>query len=110
MVMAERIIAPIHPGRILKEEFLKPLNISPGQLAIAVGVPNQRLYDVVAGKRGITLDTALRLAKFFGTSHQLWLGLQAEYELQKAQDEGLVDRIEREVRPMPPEKMRDAIA
>ncbi|MFW5488986.1 MAG: HigA family addiction module antitoxin [Desulfovibrio sp.] len=108
--MNERVIAPIHPGRILKEEFLEPLEVSPGQLAIAMGVPSQRIYDVVAGKRGITLDTALRLAKFFGTSHQMWLGLQAEYEFQKAQDEGLVDRVAQEVRPLSPEQRKIVVA
>lgn len=97
--MGKRDIKPIHPGRILKEEFLAPLDMSPGKLALAVGAPAQRFYDIVAGKRGITLDSALRLARYFGTSRQFWLGLQEEYEFQLADDDGLVERISREIRP-----------
>ncbi len=95
----EKIMPPVHPGEILKEEFLAPLGMSPGKLAILMGVPNQRMYDVVGGKRSITLDTALRLAKVFGTSYQLWLSLQTEYDYQCAEDAGLIERIERAVRP-----------
>ncbi len=102
--MEERVISPIHPGRFIKEEFLEPLDMSAGKLAIELGVPGQRIYDLVAGKRGITLDTALRLARFFGMSREYWLGLQDVYEYHLAQDEGLVERIEREVRPLTPER------
>lgn len=104
----ERIVPPAHPGEILKEEFLEPLGLSPGKLAIGMGVPSQRLYDIVAGKRGITLDTALRLGKFFGTSHRLWLGLQEDYEYQCAEDAGLIERVEVEVKPLTP-PARDAL-
>lgn len=74
----------IHPGEILLEEFLIPLGISQTKLANAIGVPPRRINEIVLGKRGITADTALRLAKAFGTSVQFWMGLQDEYELLEA--------------------------
>lgn len=74
----------IHPGEILLEEFLIPLGISQTKLANAIGVPPRRINEIVLGKRGITADTALRLAKAFGTSVQFWMGLQDEYELREA--------------------------
>lgn len=92
-----KIMPPVHPGEILKEEFLVPLGVTPNKLAERIGVPSQRIYEIVAGKRAITLDTALRLAVFFGTSHNLWLGLQADYEYQVAEDQGLVGQITAQV-------------
>ncbi len=74
----------IHPGEILLEEFLLPMGISQTRLARAIGVPPRRINEIVLGKRGITADTALRLAKVFGTSVQFWMGLQDEYELREA--------------------------
>ncbi|MGH8757534.1 MAG: HigA family addiction module antitoxin [Burkholderiales bacterium] len=74
----------IHPGEVLLEEFLKPNNISQNALARAVGVPPRRINEIVLGKRGITADTAIRLAKHFGTSEQFWMGLQADYDLEEA--------------------------
>jgi len=74
----------IHPGEILLEEFLKPMNISQNKLANAIGVPPRRINEIVLGKRTITADTALRLAKAFGNSVQFWMGLQDEYELREA--------------------------
>ena len=71
----------IHPGEILFEEFLKPMGISQTRLANAMGVPPRRINEIVLGKRAITADTALRLAKVLGTSVQFWMGLQDEYEL-----------------------------
>lgn len=71
----------VHPGEILREEFLKPLRLSSYALAKAIHVPSPRVNDIVLEKRGITADTAVRLAKFFGTSEQFWLGLQAAYEI-----------------------------
>lgn len=86
--MAERKrLDPIHPGEILLEEFMKPLGISINQLARDVVVPPGRISAIVNGKRAITADTALRLAKYFGVSAQTWMGLQAEYELRVAQRE-----------------------
>ena len=75
---------PIHPGEILLEEFLKPMNISRNKLANAIGVPPRRINEIVLGKRSITADTALRLAKVFGNSVQFWMGLQDEYAVREA--------------------------
>ena len=88
---------PVHPGEVLMEEFLKPMGLSQNRVALSIGVHPRRINEIVLGKRGITADTALRLAKFFGTSAELWLGLQKDYELDVAMDE-LGDRLEREVR------------
>lgn len=77
----------VHPGEILREEFLKPMRLSVYQLAKELHVPAPRLNDVVLRKRGISADTAIRLAKFFGTSEQFWLGLQAAYEVSVAKKE-----------------------
>lgn len=76
---------PIHPGEILREEFLVPLNLSANALAIALGVPAPRINDVVRERRGVTADTALRLARYFGTSAEFWMGLQADYDLRLAE-------------------------
>ncbi|MGV8933870.1 MAG: HigA family addiction module antitoxin [Gallionellaceae bacterium] len=75
----------IHPGEILLEEFLIPMGVSQNKLANTIGVPPRRINEIVLGKRSITADTALRLAKAFGTSVQFWMGLQDEYELREAQ-------------------------
>ena len=90
-------LAPVHPGEVLFEDFLKPMELSQNRLALSIGVHPRRINEIVLGKRGITADTALRLAKFFGTSPDVWLGLQKDYELDIAMDE-MGDRIEREVR------------
>lgn len=74
----------IHPGEVLLEEFLEPLGISQNALARAIGVPPRRINEIVLGKRGITADTAVRLAVALGTSERFWLGLQADYELEEA--------------------------
>jgi addiction module HigA family antidote len=74
----------IHPGEVLLEEFLKPMDLSQNAIARAVGVPPRRINEIVLGKRGITADTAIRLAKHFGTSEQFWMGLQADYDLEEA--------------------------
>lgn len=74
----------IHPGEVLLEEFLEPLGISQNALARATGVPPRRINEIVLGKRGITADTAVRLAAALGTSERFWLGLQADYELEEA--------------------------
>lgn len=77
----------VHPGEILREEFLKPMQISVYKLAKEIKVPAPRVNDIVLQKRGISADTAVRLAKFFGTSEQFWLGLQAAYEIKRAKSE-----------------------
>jgi len=74
----------IHPGEVLLEEFLKPMDLSQNAIARAIGVPPRRVNEIVRGKRGITADTAIRLAKHFGTSEQFWMGLQADYDLEEA--------------------------
>jgi len=89
---------PVHPGEVLLEEFLKPMNLSQNRLAIEIGVDARRVNEIVLGARSITADTALRLARYFGVSPQFWLGLQAEYDLDVAMDK-LGNRLEREVRP-----------
>ena len=89
---------PIHPGEILLEEFLKPWKISQNALSRDLDVPLQRINQIVLGKRSITVDTALRLAKDFGTTPELWLNLQARYDLEMARDNKLVETIDRTVR------------
>jgi len=74
----------IHPGEVLLEEFMRPFEISQNALARAAGVPPRRINEIVLGKRGITADTALRLAAFFGVSEGFWMGLQADYDLEEA--------------------------
>jgi addiction module HigA family antidote len=74
----------IRPGEVLLEEFLKPMNLSQNALGRALGVPPRRINEIILGKRGITADTAIRLARHFGTSEQFWMGLQADYDLEEA--------------------------
>ena len=93
--MTEKLV-PVHPGEVLLEEFLKPMNLSQNQLALATRVPARRINEIVHGKRRITADTALRLARYFGVSPQFWLGLQMDYDLDVAEDE-VGERINREV-------------
>jgi addiction module HigA family antidote len=88
---------PVHPGEVLMEEFLKPMSLSQNRLALAIGVHPRRINEIVLEKRGITADTALRLARFFGMSAGFWLGLQKDFELDVAMDE-LGGRLEQEVR------------
>jgi len=89
-------MAPIHPGEILAEEFLAPLEISQYRLAKDISVPPRRINEIVHGKRGITADTALRLARFFGTAERFWLNLQTHYDLEVEKDR-LGARLEKEV-------------
>jgi antitoxin HigA-1 len=91
-----RKLNPVHPGEVLQEEFLKPMGISQNHLALRIRVPARRINEIVLGKRAVTADTALRLAKFFGTSARFWLGLQIDYDLDVASDE-LSERIEHDV-------------
>jgi antitoxin HigA-1 len=88
---------PVHPGEVLLEEFLQPMQLSQNRLALDIGVHPRRINEIVLGKRSVTADTALRLARYFGTSPQFWLGLQADYDLDVAMD-ALGDRLEREVK------------
>lgn len=95
--MAEKKLLPVHPGEVLLEEFLKPMGLSQNRLALDIRVPARRINEIVHGKRRITPDTALRLAKYFNMSPQFWLGLQMDYDLDIAEDE-LAARIDDEVR------------
>jgi addiction module HigA family antidote len=79
--MKKQKLTPIHPGEILFEEFLTPMSLSQNRLALALGVPARRINEIVLAKRGISADTALRLAAFFGNSADFWLGLQMDYDL-----------------------------
>jgi antitoxin HigA-1 len=92
-------LSPIHPGEVLLEEFIKPMSLSQNRLAIDIGVDARRINEIVLGRRSVTADTALRLARFFGNSPQFWLGLQTQYDLDVAEDE-LGARLDREVRPL----------
>jgi len=96
--MAAEKLNPVHPGEVLLEEFLRPMGLSQNRLALDIGVHPRRINEIVLGKRRITADTALRLARFFDNSPQFWLGLQNDYDLDVAADE-LGDRLKREVRP-----------
>ena len=97
--MATKKLDPVHPGEILQKEFLEPMGLSQNRLALALRVPARRINEIVLGKRGITADTALRLARYFKMSPQFWLGLQMDYELDVAEDM-LEGRLEKEVKPM----------
>lgn len=82
--MAAKMLVPIPPGEILYEEFMKPLGVSINALAREIAVPPNRISKIVSGKRAVTADTALRLGKYFGVSPEIWLGLQADYDLRVA--------------------------
>jgi len=94
--MASKKMASLHPGEILFEEFLKPMKISQNRLAQDIKVPPRRINEIVKGKRRITTDTALRLARYFDMSPQFWLGLQMDYDLDVAEDR-LAQRIDKEI-------------
>jgi addiction module HigA family antidote len=96
MPRSPRKLAPVHPGEILLEEFLTPLGLSPYRLAKDTSVPPRRINEIVRGRRAITADTALRLARYFGTTERFWLNLQAYYDLE-VEKERLGDRLAREV-------------
>jgi len=97
--MAEKRLKPIHPGEVLREEFLKPFDISEDSLAQSIGLSAQNVRAIAAENQSITADTALRLAKFFGTSAQFWLGLQSDYDLDVTR-EILGNKLEREIVPL----------
>ena len=96
--MTRNRMRPIHPGEILREEFLVPLEMSAHALSQSIHVPATRVNDIVNGKRGVTADTALRLARYFGNSPEFWLNLQAAYDLRAAERDAAA-RIQREVSP-----------
>jgi addiction module HigA family antidote len=96
--MKEKRMAPVHPGEILLEQFLKPLAMSQNKLALELSVPPRRINEIVKGRRRVTADTAMRLARFFKMTPEYWMGLQADYDLDVVRDE-LEERIKLEVRP-----------
>ena len=95
--MPKKDLKPVHPGEVLLEEFLKPMNLSQNRLALDIGVPPRRINEIVLGKRSITADTALRLGRYFQMSPQFWLGLQMDYDLDVTAD-ALASRLNREVK------------
>jgi len=97
--VTKRKLKPIHPGEVLREEFLKPFGISEESLAQSIGAAVQNIREIVSEKQSVTADTALRLAKFFGTSAQFWLGLQSDYDLDVTR-EMLGEKLEREIVPL----------
>jgi addiction module HigA family antidote len=97
-VASGRRLPPVHPGEILRDEFLTPMGISVYELANAIKVPRSRANDIVLGRRAITTDTAMRLGRYFGTSSEFWINLQARYDLDVA-DRTVRRKIEREVAP-----------
>ena len=96
--MGKRDFPPIHPGDVLREEFLRPLGISQYRLAKEIHVPPRRINEIVLEKRGISADTALRLGRYFGTTPQFWINLQARYDLEVAR-EGIEDRLKKDITP-----------
>ena len=96
-------LAPVHPGEVLLEEFIKPFGISQYRLSKDIGVPPGRTNEIVHGKRSVTADTALRLSRYFGTSERFWLNLQARYDLEIEKDR-LGDRLTEEVHAMAPQQ------
>ena len=97
--MTERKLKPIHPGEVLREEFLKPFEISADTLAQSIGLQVQNIRKIISEEQSITADVALRLAKFFGTSANFWLGLQSDYDLDITQ-ELLGEKLEKEIVPL----------
>lgn len=93
----ERRIPPVHPGKILLEEFIEPAGLSQNKLAVSIHVSAPRINDIVRGKRSITADTALRLGRFFDVSPEFWMNLQARYDLETAEDE-VGSKLDKEVR------------
>jgi antitoxin HigA-1 len=104
----QRKLAPLHPGEILLEEFMQPLGLSQTRLGRDLGVSPRRINEIVHGKRSISADTALRLSRYFSTSAEFWLGLQADYDLDTASDR-LAERITREVKVFAPATEVEAI-
>jgi len=94
--MGKKVLEPIHPGEILLEDFLGPMGLSQYRLAKGLNVPPRRINEIVHGKRGITADTALRLARFFGTTDRFWMNLQNRYDLETERDR-LGGSLERDV-------------
>ena len=102
-----RKLPPVHPGEVLLEDFMKPHGLTAYRVAKDIGVPALRIHQIVKGERGISADTALRLARYFGTSGEVWVRMQARYELEIAQTE-LESRISKEVKVLPDTRAKAA--
>jgi antitoxin HigA-1 len=102
-----RKLPPVHPGEVLLEDFMKPHGLTAYRVAKDIGVPALRIHQIVKGERGISADTALRLARYFGTSAEVWVRMQARYELEIAQTE-LESRISKEVKVLPDTRAKAA--
>ncbi len=98
--MTSTKIAPIHPGELLRDDFIAENDIGANHLALELHVPSSRIAEIIAGRRVITAETALRLARYFGTTAEFWINLQTHYDLEVAED-AKAEAIEREVRPIP---------
>jgi addiction module HigA family antidote len=94
-----KLMAPVHPGEILREDFMKPLGLSVNRLALELHVPAARIGEIAHGRRRITAETALRLARYFKTNAEFWLNLQNFYDLERERRQGRVSEIERQVQP-----------
>ncbi len=99
MTKSETLVPPVHPGEILREDFMKPLGLTINKLALDLHVPATRIGEIVHQRRRITADTALRLARYFNTNPEFWLNLQNFYDLEVSRRSGTVSEIERQVRP-----------
>ncbi len=99
MRITETKIEPVHPGEVLRQDFLVPNDLSANRLALELHVPATRIGDILNARRAITADTAMRLARYFGTSAEFWLNLQSHYDLEVAEDSSAA-RVEREVHPL----------
>jgi len=99
MAKRESFMPPVHPGEILREDFMKPLGLSVNRLALELHVPATRIGEIVHGRRGITAETALRLARYFHTNAEFWLNLQNFYDLEVSRRSGKVAEIDRQVQP-----------
>jgi addiction module HigA family antidote len=107
--MKETRISPVHPGEVLLEDFLKPLGISQYRLAKEMNVYPRKINEIVHGDRSVTADTAIRLSRYFGTSAELWMNLQALYDLEKARDE-IEEQVAKEISPLAQENLNEALA
>src|SRR5580700_756478 len=96
-----KLMDPVHPGEILREDFLKPLGLTVNKLALELHVPATRVAEIVHGRRRVTADTALRLARYFNTNAEFWLNLQNFYDLEVTRRSGKISEIERQVHPAP---------
>ena len=104
MSNSEKLVPPVHPGEILREDFMKPMNLTANKLALDLHIPATRIAEIVHERRRITADTALRLARYFNTNPEFWLNLQNFYDLEVSRRSGTLSEIERHVQPVPAER------